>query len=179
MILHNVQDERSDIWGLGILLYELLHGISPFKSDNSMNLFQKVMKTKDIYFDPKLSKDVIDLIQKILQRNPTERITLDEIYNHNWIRKYELFFNDSLQIYSDKIKNPNEKQSYNPNEEGFSPENSPTRKLKNKRLFKEENIEIKEESKIGIEIENSNDNSFDNESFFHKVLRRLGKFCKC
>ena len=32
LIINNAQDKKGDIWGLGICLYEMLHGFSPFKA---------------------------------------------------------------------------------------------------------------------------------------------------
>lgn len=44
-IFKNIKYDKSvDIWGLGILLYEFLHGESPFKGPSLMDIFKNIQK---------------------------------------------------------------------------------------------------------------------------------------
>jgi serine/threonine protein kinase len=43
----------------------------------------------DIEFPIYLSGEVVDFIGKILNRDPTKRMSLEEVESHGWMRKYE------------------------------------------------------------------------------------------
>ena len=58
-------DHSIDVWSLGILLYELLHGFSPFKAENNNNdcyeVFDNIVKF-NLKFEKELTDDCKDLI---------------------------------------------------------------------------------------------------------------------
>lgn len=77
-----------DIWALGVLLYELVHGITPFKNIKR-SFLRESKKSEDcpINFENHISNSFKDLIQRMLKNNPESRLTIEEILIHPWIAK--------------------------------------------------------------------------------------------
>ena len=82
-------NERVDIWGIGVLIFELVFGYAPFASNLNEDRYNNIKSGKinwpnDIKDD---YKDLKDLIEKILKVKPKERISLEEIENHPWLKE--------------------------------------------------------------------------------------------
>jgi CHASE2 domain-containing sensor protein len=70
-------DGRSDIFSLGVMLYEMLVGVRPFKGDSMATLLFQIANEPhpDIReFDPNLPVQVSKLIDAMLQKNPEKRL---------------------------------------------------------------------------------------------------------
>ena len=76
-----------DVWSWGVVLYVLLGGDYPYNADTIPSLYSKIQR-KDPKFKPEkwvnVSLEAQDLIKKMLNRDPEERITLEKWLNHKW-----------------------------------------------------------------------------------------------
>jgi serine/threonine protein kinase len=80
----------ADHWSLGILIYELVSGLNPFQYEgvDQITLFASICQ--DDYDDPRdASVTVIDLIRKLLMKDPTQRLGSlargeQDILEHPW-----------------------------------------------------------------------------------------------
>lgn len=74
-----------DIWCLGILLYEMLIGHTPFKSTEKTNL-DKMIKESKIKFFGKLNLKAKNFIGRLLDKDPNTRATIAEVKHSEWLQ---------------------------------------------------------------------------------------------
>jgi serine/threonine protein kinase len=83
MVLGQPYSKSADIWSAGVLLYAMVVGELPFDDVQVVRTLHKIVNTTPTY--PRfLSQPLIDLLQKILTKNPENRITLQGIKSHPW-----------------------------------------------------------------------------------------------
>uniref|UniRef100_A0AAR2IJT9 Serine/threonine-protein kinase PLK n=1 Tax=Pygocentrus nattereri TaxID=42514 RepID=A0AAR2IJT9_PYGNA len=77
---------ESDVWSLGCVMYTLLCGNPPFETLDLKETY-KCIKEVRYSLPPSLSPAAQKLIAAILQKNPSERLTLDQILAHEYFSK--------------------------------------------------------------------------------------------
>jgi serine/threonine protein kinase len=80
-------DEKVDIWCIGVLMFELMVGSSPFQG-NDVNTVKYNIRMLNIKWPTKMDRDAADLISRILKYNPEERISLEQMLLHPFFTKY-------------------------------------------------------------------------------------------
>ncbi|GFY99419.1 AGC (cAMP-dependent, cGMP-dependent and protein kinase C) kinase family protein [Actinidia rufa] len=75
-------DFTVDWWCLGIVLYEMLYGATPFRGSNRKETFYRVLtKSPELVGEP---TPLRDLIGKLLEKDPKQRISLEGIKGHDF-----------------------------------------------------------------------------------------------
>ena len=89
-MLRRNYDERIDIWACGIMMYMMLVGYPPFNGDDNLEIFTHILKSpllfdKDDWEDK--TPSARDLLSRILEKDPEKRISIDDIFNHEWFKR--------------------------------------------------------------------------------------------
>lgn len=76
---------KSDLWSVGVIIYEILVGKTPYEARNHMELLEKI-HTTSVVFPRALEVSLLckELIRGLLQKNPADRIDWNEFFNHRW-----------------------------------------------------------------------------------------------
>ena len=72
-------NEKSDIWALGCILYELITFCHPFTASNQAALFIKILHGNYTPLPGRTSKDLVNMVKFILQKNYIKRPSMKDI----------------------------------------------------------------------------------------------------
>ena len=96
----------SDIWSVGVIVYQMITGDLPFKDDDNKTLYEKIKNGNydtEILNEKDCSEEAKDFINKALQKDIKNRLTVDEALNHPWIKKFSINNLDQSLINEDSI----------------------------------------------------------------------------
>ena len=75
-------DEKCDLWSLGVTLYEIYFGVSPYGNNASLNLIKNIIYDEKCIYSNKASVPIFDeLFKKLLTVNRDNRISYKDFYN--------------------------------------------------------------------------------------------------
>lgn len=87
MVLGKGHTFQLDLWAMGVLLYELIHGYAPFRALADAEKCKQILSA-DMNFTSHISPAAKDLITKLLKTEPSERLALNSVLSHPWMSKY-------------------------------------------------------------------------------------------
>jgi NIMA (never in mitosis gene a)-related kinase len=85
-------NNKSDVWSLGCVLYEMITLRPPFRAQDMEGLFNKVCKGQYSRIPERFSDDLFQIIQFLLQVNPNTRPSCEQILNHPVVQKRIEYF---------------------------------------------------------------------------------------
>lgn len=85
---------KVDIWAAGVTLYNITTGKYPFEGENIYKLFENIGRG-EFTVPEGVDDSLADLLRGMLNANPGERLTIQQIRKHRYGLRHELF----LQVY--------------------------------------------------------------------------------
>ena len=159
MIKDQPYNQSIDVWSLGVLLFEILHGYSPFRAlndkfnndDNYKEIFKNIIQREyKIDNQLSLSQECIDMIHKLLEFDSKKRIKTPEIFLHPWVKKFEVIYKNNHNTFIDNNNVINENEDNSPLHKSVNSnlnnEDEKKCKVNNDQLVKSEIVSIKEDN---------------------------------
>ena len=93
IILSRGHGKAADWWTLGVLIYEMTHGRTPFLAEHHIQIYEKIVPWEDescrIFFLPSSSSELKDLVRNLIQVDLSRRYGnlrngVNDIKNHLW-----------------------------------------------------------------------------------------------
>ena len=152
-LIGNKYHQTSDIWSIGVILYQMIYDNLPFKGYKEDEIINNIKKLNVVLPDKThnshISKNVKNLIKRMLNKNPFKRIKVDECLNHEWFTGIHIDINQEDSDSNSNSSNSSDSEKTKENKKDIKLEEINTdAKKSNKKLKKKKSSKImKSESK--------------------------------
>lgn len=87
ILLKHRYEASADLWSIGVILYECLFGKAPYSSKTLQELLDKIKNLQKIETPKhsKISVECEDLLKRLLQHDPSKRISFEDFFDHDFI----------------------------------------------------------------------------------------------
>ena len=87
LLNNNKYNIKSDLWSLGVILYQMFMKSYPYNAKNLNELIELINIKEPLKWKKKINNEAKDLIEKLLVYNYNDRIEWDELFNNKWINE--------------------------------------------------------------------------------------------
>lgn len=90
-LLGGLQGFESDLWSLGILLYEMHTDKEPFSGKSPAEMLQLISNGRIRFSPERFPAEAAELTQGLLKFTPEKRMRIAEIWKSAFVRKFKAF----------------------------------------------------------------------------------------
>lgn len=94
---------KCDIWAIGFIFYEMLHGKTPWTANTEFELVKNI-ETKPLIVNPTLKAETKDFLTRCLRVHEKDRMSWDEVFLHPIFQGYFHKYAEQNQQFEDKLK---------------------------------------------------------------------------
>ena len=144
---------KCDIYGIGLLMYEIVTKIPAYTANDLNSLYNKIKNNNINFRISGLHGDIKDLLEKILVMDPEDRPTLEKIKEHPYFR--DINFNKVMNkeygpIIIEKIKKKSKNKEVKENKEDIKDKNIKNKEEEEYIKFKLEQKKLDEDEKFTV-----------------------------
>ncbi|KAI9826852.1 MAG: hypothetical protein M1832_005791 [Thelocarpon impressellum] len=83
----DISGKAADIWSMGVTLYCLRFGKIPFEKPGVLDLYEAI-RNDSLTFEEETEPEFVDVLMKLLEKDPQKRIKMAELRAHPWVTKH-------------------------------------------------------------------------------------------
>jgi len=109
-------DQKFDVFSIGVILWTMLACDFPFNDDSVQGLSYKIQFSEPewkVLKNKNVSEECLDLLRKLLTKDRTLRVSLDDALTHPWFKKEMNKISNAVLTDTDKEKALYSLNSYN------------------------------------------------------------------
>ncbi|ORZ41347.1 kinase-like domain-containing protein [Catenaria anguillulae PL171] len=103
-----IHGRALDVWCLGVTLYCLTHGHTPFEAPHLMELYQVIANEEPEFDQVGISSELKSLLAGLLEKDPAKRIVLHDVMQDAWVTRGGIEPLRQLQLECDVGTEPTE-----------------------------------------------------------------------
>ena len=102
---------KSDIWSLGCVIYEMMTLHPPFRAESMEGLYHKIIKGKYPKIPDKYSSDLNEILKLLLKVDPKDRPSCSEILKNPIVTRRIEFLEENKNENNNDVINPKDESS--------------------------------------------------------------------
>ncbi|KAA6399607.1 MAG: putative protein kinase [Streblomastix strix] len=165
----------SDIWSLGICIYEVITGHLPFRSSSNTDLHRMIRKDSPPPIqNQNISEGFQQLVLRMLSKNPSERPSLDEILKHRIIQPFVSGISQrKISISKIKEKKKEKEKTKEKDKEKKKEMEKDKEIIEQKGFDKEKKVEQERDGEVIMEDASEDDICIDSQAYYIPSTRNV------
>ena len=176
--------EKTDIWLLGVVFFELMTFKYPFKGENEKEIMDNILKENKNEYNYSYDQNFKDIIDKMLSKDPDKRPKPEEILENQFIRnRIESYVNENNEFFSKNtlkfFDDIDEIESNDENENNKKEESNKVKEIKiveiERNQKKHKTVKLNEEAIKKYEKRKTLKAAYENYRHFNNMKTLIGK----